>query len=613
MNTKSLARQTKEEKAQLEETMRRIARHQEAGRFEDAIELLDELALEYGDLPKIKHYKGMCLVQMGEKQAGHTMMREALELDPEDPIQLCDIGTFLAQDGKIEDAIPFFRTATEVAPNYGIAQSNLGGALVLQKKYGEAILHLEKACELEPNLMDAHTNLSTAYMQTNNFGKAVDILFKALAIDPQSIGGHIQLSAALYRKERYESAEHHARRAIELAPTAAEAYLHLGNALASAGKIEEAIAALLPIAGRPPVGIPALSRLIHLRKTKADSPEMAILSTLIDRIDELPNEAKASVHFAAGKAFDDQQEYATAIGHFNTANAINNDLHPFKLDEHDERAERLRTVSAPEVLKNCAGKGVTSIAPIFISGMPRSGTTMMDQMFSRHKEVQAGGELRAMPVALHANKQLRDVLEEKQEISSLNHDVFKQVGETYESVVRAEGLRSARISDKMPSNFLYAGIISVAMPRAKMIIMRRHPLDNLLSNYFQHFGQNQPFSADFANMAGVYKTFDLMAKHWVKQLPDQVREVSYEDVTADPEGVMKDVLAWADLEWDPEILNFSQSMRQVNTASIAQVREPINRRAVARWKSYAPYIGELASHLKDHLNDEDLAACGVTR
>ncbi len=111
--------------------------------------------------------------------------------------------------------------------------------------------------------MDAHTNLSTAYMQTNNFGKAVDILFKALSIDPQSIGGHIQLSAALYRKERYESAEHHARRAIELAPQAAEAYLHLGNALASAGKIEEAAAALLPIAGRPPVGIPALSRLIH--------------------------------------------------------------------------------------------------------------------------------------------------------------------------------------------------------------------------------------------------------------------------------------------------------------------------------------------------------------
>ena len=421
------------------------------------------------------------------------------------------------------------------------------------------------------------------------------------------------MSAALYRKERYESAEHHARRAIELAPQAAEAYLHLGNALASAGKIEEAAAALLPIAGRPPVGIPALSRLIHLRKTKADSPEMEILTALLGRVDEIPKEAQASVKYAAGKAFDDQKDFETAIAHFNDANGINKEIHGFKLDEHDARAERLRTVCAPAVLKDCAGDGVTSIAPIFVSGMPRSGTTMMDQMFSRHPDVQAGGELRAMPAAMHSSKLLRDVLEEKKDISELDHDVFKQIGETYEQVVRAEGLRSTRISDKMPSNFLYAGVIATAMPKAKMIIMRRHPLDNLLSNYFQHFGQNQPFSADFANLAGVYKTFDLMAKHWTEQLPDHVRQVSYEDVTADAEGVMKDVLAWADLDWDPEILNFKDSTRQVNTASIAQVREPINRKAVARWKNYAPYIGELAGYLKDHLSDEDLAACGVSR
>jgi len=595
----------------LSEALMRITQHQDAGRFTEAGKLLDETLVNYPDNAKLTHYKGYNLIRTGDPEQGRALMDLALEVLPEDPVQLADIGAVLAQSGDLDGALEKFRLATEFAPNYAIAQSNLGGALVLKKKFGEAIQHLEKAVELEPRLMDAHTNLSFAYMQVNNFDKAIDSLFKALSIDPQSVGAHTQLSAALFRRERYESAEHHARRAIELMPGAAEPYLHLGNALASSGKMEEAAEVLLKIAGRPPVGMPALSRLIHLRKTKADSPELAILEKLLERSADMGPEQQSTLHFAAGKAYDDLGDYPRAFTHFKTANDITRELHAFDATLMIERAERLLEFCSPALLKRCAGEGVTDVAPVFICGMPRSGTTLMDQMFSRHPDVQAGGELRAAVQALHQNTRIRAALEEKLPDEEIVADDFNRLGEAYVSSLRQEGIRSTFMTDKMPSNYRHIGLLSLALPRAKFLIMRRHPLDCLLSNYVQHFGANQPFSSDFNNLAAVYKEFDRTAKAWLNRLPDRVREVSYEAVTEDAEAQMRDVLNFVGLDWNPDVLDHKASSRQVNTASLAQVREPIYKSSVARWRRYGTAMAPLATQLQDFLTVEELAACGV--
>ncbi|WP_297772099.1 sulfotransferase [uncultured Roseovarius sp.] len=594
-----------------QEVLDRIARHQSAGRLDEARKLLDGLIKERGEMPRLLHYKGLNLAMAGQREEAEKLMREGLDKAPEDPLQHADLGVLLAQSNRLDDAIHHFREAVDLAPNFGVAHSNLGGALVLEKKFGEAVYHLEKAIELEGSLLDAHTNLGIAYSQTNQHKKAVEVLYKALSIDPLSVRAHIQLSAALYRIERHDTAEHHARRAIELEPKAAEAYLNLGNALGSAGKMDEAADALLSVAGRPPVGVPAMSRLIHLRKTKADAPEMQILDQYLSRVDSLADEARSTVHFAAGKAFDDLGEYDTAFEHFHKANEISKEIYPFDAEAYVARAERLREFASPALLKRCDGAGVKDLAPIFISGMPRSGTTLMDQMFSRHPRVMAGGELRAMPAAMHQASRLRDALQEERPVEEIGPDDFTRLGETYMDGVRAEGIKSEYVSDKMPSNYLYAGMISLALPRAKIIFMRRHPLDCLLSNYMQHFGQNQPFSTDFQNLALVYREFDTMVNYWSEVIPERVRVVNYEDVTADVEGQMRNVLEWVGLDWDPEVLNYKSSSRQVNTASMAQVREPIYTRAVARWKNYGTNLKGLAAPLSDYLSDDDLAYCGV--
>ncbi|MCP3969290.1 MAG: tetratricopeptide repeat protein, partial [Rhodobacteraceae bacterium] len=567
-----------------DEELRRAILHQAAGRFDEAEKLLDQLLKAHPDNPTLRHYQGMNLYNTGQREEGRELVGQALQDMPGNPVQITDYGSVLAQSGDLDGAIEHFREAVETAPNYAIAQSNLGGALVLKDRFAEAVRHLKKAIELNGQLIDAHTNLAVAYMQTRRFDEAVEILFKALSIDPQSVGAHIQLAAALYRRERYESAEYHAQRAIELAPEAAEAYLHLANSQASSGRMEEATENLLKIATNHPVGIMALSRLIHLRKTTPDAPEMKILAVYLRHIDKLLPERKATLHFAAGKAYDDLGDCSDAFAHFRKANDLNKELHPFDGEAFVERSERLRAFQSPALIKRCGGGGLDDVAPIFICGMPRSGTTLMDQMFSRHPEVQAGGELRSVPVAMQQNRRIRDALEEKLIETEIMADDFKRLAEDYVASVRQEGIRSEFFTDKMPSNYLYAAMLALAMPRARFLIMRRHPMGCLFSNYMQHFGQNQPFSSDFKNLGIVYREFDKMARHWSECLPDRVREVSYEEVIADPEGQMRTVLDFVGLDWTPEVLDFKASFSQVNTASLSQVRQPIYSDAVARWR-----------------------------
>ena len=397
--------------AEVNETLKRIQRHQRAARFAEAAKLIDDLIVELGRMPRLLHAKGLNEAMSGNVQDGEALMREGLDAAPEDPIQNVDLGVLLAQSGRLDDALVHFRAAVEAAPNFEMAHANLGGALVLKKKYREAITHLERAIELDSRLLDAHTNLGRALMHQGQNGKAVEAMYKALAIDPLSVRAHVQLASALYRNERHDAAEHHARRALELDPNATEAYLYLGNALASAGKMDEAADALLKIAGASRAGLAALSRLVHMRKTTEDSPEFALLESYLDRKDRLGDEARVSVHFAMGKALDDLGRYDQAFDHYEQANTLNNTLHPFDAEAYRARAKALRDLFSPAFVKRCGDGGITDIAPVFITGMPRSGTTLMDQMFSGHPLVTAGGELRAIPEAMQKTPRLRQAIE----------------------------------------------------------------------------------------------------------------------------------------------------------------------------------------------------------
>ncbi|ASP20589.1 TPR repeat-containing protein YrrB [Antarctobacter heliothermus] len=589
----------------------RIARHQNAGRLVEAGASLDHLLAQYPGHPRLVHLKGLNLVRQGQTVEGMAMLDEVMAHQPEDVAVLVDIGTLLAQQGKMDDAREKFQAAVEVAPNYALAHANLGAALVVAKDYVRAIQHLDRAIALDPSVLDVHLNLAQACLRTGHFQRAVDTLFRALAIDPQSVAVHVNLAQALFRRERHEAAEHHARRAIELSPQAGEGWLHLGNTLAASGKMDDAAQAFLKAATLPGMALMAFSRLANLRKTRADSPEWQGLQMLAQKADEFPDEPRATLEFALGKAQDDLGDHAAAFAHYAEGNRLTRTQFPYDRTAHSARAERMRALVTPALLTRHASAGLRGVAPIFVCGLPRSGTTLMEQMLSRHPDVQAGGEMPAVQRAFQANAPLRAVMEERSPDDSLTDDDLTRLGEDYQAYLHGEGLRSRHVTDKMPGNQLYAGLLALALPEAKFLIMRRHPLDGLVSNYLQNFGQNQPVSTDLEDLAESWRQFDLNAQHWATVMPDRVREVSYEALVADPEGQARAVLDFVGLDWNADVLDHTASSRQVNTASVAQVREPVYGTSVARWRRYGSDLAPLAAALGDALTADERLACGL--
>ncbi|MFW2541885.1 tetratricopeptide repeat-containing sulfotransferase family protein [Primorskyibacter sp. 2E107] len=600
------------ELASVNEDIRRIVQHQAAGRYEDAGALISRILGKHSGLTRLVHLKALNLAYLGERDEAKALLQDILSIERKDPSIMVDYGAILAQDGALDEATEQFRSAVEIAPNHAMAQANLGAALVIKQAYPEAIQHLERAVALDNTVLDPLINLATALIRVNSFDRAIDVLFRALIVDPQSAAAHSQLAHALFRRERPDSAEHHARRAIELAPDQVEPKLHLGNILASAGRLNEATKVLLSIAGRPPFGIPALARVVNLRKTREDSPEYALLQNYESRIADIPREPRTTLHFALAKAADDLGQYGKAMDHYHAGNALNAEQHPYDETSAAKQHARLLALSSPALLSRCSGGGgIDAMTPIFICGMPRSGTTLMDQMFSRHPDVQAGGELPGSLRALARNKQIRAALEQEIPPESLTADDFTRLGEDYISVLHGEGLRGAFVSDKMPANYMYIGLLALALPKAKFLIMRRHPMDCLLSNYMQNFGSNQTFSTDFTTLGSVYRRFDAMANHWAALLPDRVRQVPYEDVVAAPEPRMRAVLDFVGLDWREDVLDHTKSSHQVNTASFAQVRQPIYGTSVARWRRYGPLLRDLAAEVKDSLTEDERAAAGL--
>lgn len=591
--------------------LQRAMRHYNANRHAAALAMLDDIDKEHGVLAEALHLRGLVLFAQGEKDEAIAMIEEAASFLPSHGGVAADLGALLAREGKFEDALVHFQKATDLAPHYGGAWSNLGGALFMLERYREAIPALQKAVELEPTLLDAQRNLGTALQHAQRHKAAVDVFYRALSIDPNDVGVHLALSGALYRAERHDTALHHAQNALELAPGALQAHLHIGNALASLGQIDKAAEHLLKPAAQMPAGLGALSRLIHIRKTKPDSPEFTLLQKVLDRLDTFGADAQARIHFAAGKAYADLGDYDASFEHLGMGNAHTAAEHSIDLKNHVEQVDRMTAVVTPALIKSLGdASGVTEIAPIFVCGMPRSGTTLMEQMLSRHSKVQAGGELNASRVAFGSVRRLINHLEERDTQGITGEDVA-QVGEFYAEAVRREGLSGAIITDKLPINYMYVGLLSLALPKARFVIMQRHPLDCCLSNWMQDFGRNQPFSTQFDTLGTVYNQYRRISDHWAALLPDVTKVVPYEDLTRDPETTARAVLDHCGLGWEADVLDHTASSRPVNTASIAQVRQPIYSSSVAKWRAYGPRLAPLARIVAPFLSEEDKAAAGL--
>lgn len=504
-----------------------------------------------------------------------------------------NLGVALADLGEIERAIAHYDRAIELSPMNGAVYDNRGSALQKRGAYAEAIPYHERAVALDPDLAAAHNNLGNALLQMRRPQEALIPIERALALRPNfpealnAMGGVKQTSGAL------DEAVAFFHRAVTLAPTYANAYCNLGNALREAGDIAGAQAAYARAVELSPRTGRFHRLLVDASSGRESQDHFRQMLVLAEESEALSIDDRIELHFALGKACEDRGDYARAFDHFRDANALARTVVAY-----DESAT-LRAMQPPatitsDLMQALAGIGDPSTVPVFVFGMPRSGTTLVEQILAAHPSVHAAGEL-GVYVKQHEVGFFEAALTSFTGVSSKD---LENLGARYARYVESLAPDAARVTDKWPWNFKFAGIIRLALPNAKLVHVKRDPLDTCFSCFATVFSGDLPYKHDLGELGRYYRSYQRLMDHWRSVLPPgAMLEMTYEDLIADFEMEARRLVEYCGLEWDEACSNFWRARRRVRTASSVQVRQPLYDRAVGRAQPFHEYLAPLRAEL----------------
>ena len=456
----------------------------------------------------------------------------------------------------------------------------------------EAARLYRRLLQADPRAFDVLHNLGHVLVQQDQAAEAVGLFERALALRPDAASTHNMLASALRRLERHEQAIAHHRQALALRPDYPQAHHDLGRLLVGLGRADEARQAIESALAQAPRRGEYFRSLSEVVRFEAGDPSLARMEALLGEAASLPLVDQLGLHFALGKAYADIGQPARSFERYQAGCSLARRRltydEPASLAMYDEMA----TLITPQLLQAKAGLGYGAAAPIFILGMPRSGSTLIEQILAGHPDVAAGGELAVFRDAAQA------ALGHPSNVRSMDGTGLSALGARYAQTVRALRPRAARITDKMPGNFLFLGLIRLALPNARFIHTVRDPVDTCLSCFTTLFDSGQLYSYDLGELGRYYRRYRLLMDHWRRVLPPGVLlDVRYEDVVGDLEGQARRMLSHCGLDWDPACLDFHRRSGGVWTASAAQVRRPIYASSVGRWRPPAEVLRPLIEGL----------------
>jgi len=473
----------------------------------------------------------------------------------------------LANQSRFADAAEHFRVTVHLRPDASEAWNNLGNVLFLDGKAGEAIPCYQEAIRLCPDYGEACLNLGNALRADDRLEEGLSWYREAVRLRPGLAKAHNNLAAALLEMGAVQEAETHLREALKYRPGWAE--------------VLQTLAANGLYGGVDP------------------GPE-ELLARLADH--QLAPLERSQLHFALAHLLERTGFADGAFHHFQAGNGLGRELlqqagTPFDPEEHSRLVDRLQTVFTPAFFQRIAGLGSNSDVPVFVVGMPRSGSSLVEQILSSHPDVAGVGEVHCIPrLAASLPHQLRSAEPYPECVARLDQASVLRLAEGY--LQRVQGLvgPSPRIADKMLENLLHLGLLATLFPRARVIHCRRDPLDTCVSCYCQMF-QNLNFTWDLEDLGRYYKDYERLMAHWRMCLPLPILEVVYEELVAEPEPVSRQLVNFCALPWDERCLRFYENPRPVRTVSKLQVRKPIYASSVGRWRRYATHLGPLHSVL----------------
>lgn len=599
-------------------------------RIPEALATLATLETWHPGYPRLYQERGHCYIFQRAAPEAIAAFERATQLNPALPASWNALQTLYRMSGRAADAALAVEHASKLASlpvevvtaRSLLADGNLDEAedvirpflkqhkehiegmrvmanIALQNEYPrDAEILLESVLELAPNYHAARYDYVLALIDLHKHGRAREEVEKLIATEPGNPANRITLASILVALGELEEAVAHYRELIDERPDDAGVAQSLGHALKTLGRQDEAVTSYRRATEIRPSFGEAYWSLANLKTYRFSDEEL-------DRMREQEAEATAQavdryhLCFALGKSLEDRGDYIESFKYYERGNALKKLECRYRAGLHENSARRLREVCTAELFAERRGWGSDSAAPIFVLGLPRAGSTLLEQILASHSEVEGTMELANIPrlVGLLSARERRGETPYPELLAELTAEECLQFGEEY--LRDTLDYRSGKpfFIDKMPNNFRNIGIIQLMLPNAKIIDARRDPMDCGFSNFKQLYATGHHFSYSLEDIGRYYRNYVEMMTHWDRVLPGRVLRVQHEDVINDLEDSVRRILDYCDLPFEQSCVEFYKTDRRVHTASSEQVRRPINRDGVDRWKSYEEWLEPLKAAL----------------
>ncbi len=602
-------------------------------RIPDALATLERLEKLHPNYSRLYQERGHCRVALREAQPAIDAFLRAVNINPALPASwsvLASLFKMRGQTANAEMAAAHVKKLSELPPQVVMATSMFSDgetypaeriirdfllqhgdhveAMRLLAKIGmklevldDAELLLEGVLRLAPDYHAARHDYAMVLLQRHKHAQALEQLERLIALDPNNRAYQIGRASAYVGLGQHERAIELYRLVLAETPQQADLHLSVAHALKTMGKQQESIDAYhAAIACRPSYG-DAYWSLANLKTYRFTAEEIAQMRAQ-EQTAGIAREDRYHLCFALGKGLEDRGEYADSFGYYERGNALKQEEIRFTMEPIERNARLQAQVCTRELFEARRGVGCPSEEPIFIVGLPRAGSTLLEQILASHSQVEGTMELPDI-VRLVGELQGRDPDPQNPRypsiLTEIDPDTFRRYGERYLADTRIYRTDKPRFIDKMPNNFRHIGLIHLILPNARIIDARREPMACCFSNFKQLFASGQEFTYSLEHIARYYRSYVELMRHWDHALPGKVLRIQHEDVVEDLEGNVRRLLEFCGLEFEPACLEFYKTERSVRTASSEQVRRPIFKEGLDQWRHFEPWLGPLKEALGD--------------
>jgi len=566
-----------------------------SGKIQEALVDIEALVKDFPNSPILYNIRASCYKANGQINTSIKDYEKAVSLKPDYAEAYYNLGITLRELGQLEAALKSYEKALAIKHEYPEAHNNLGSVLLDLGSLDSATDHFEWALAFKPNYPEAHNNLGVVERKLEKLDKAIKSFKKAIDIQPNYVQAHSNLGNILQDIGQLDAAMNCYKNALAINPNHTQCYLDIGLIHKEKGQIDDAIKFFEKALTINPSHAVTYDNLSDIKKYTINKKHITKMQSLLSS-DTLSPSDRRHLCFALAKVNENLDNQGELFKYLHEANRLRKHELNYSFDRSKTLFSTVKEIFSstyPDIEKSLASEPST-FKPIFIVGMPRSGTTLVEQITSSHPAVHGAGELRTFTDIL--NPILRDNLAHSK--NNLPDKTFLSIRQQYLDSLSRFNVPENVITDKMPLNFIYIGFILTAFPEAKIIHMKRDARAtcwSIYKNYFHNKGNG--FSYNQEDLAGFYGLYTDLMDFWHQLFPDKIYDMCYEDLTTNQEEETRKLLQYCELDWDENCLNFHTSKRTVKTSSSLQVRQKMYQGSSEAWKKYEVHLKPLIKAL----------------